>query len=104
MLLRVFRRLAANTLSAAIMYASYLFITYVLETRPTFTPLAISWIDSMLPALFIYISYIECHVDEDDRQNSLLLKLFIAKLLTSVVFNYVNLSVQIYDYEPLANI
>ena len=90
------------------MYASYSFITYVLQTRPLFTPLAISWIDSMLPALFIYISYVESHVDEDDRQNSLLvrygrwstklcnllqLKLFVAKLLTSVIFNYVNLSV-----------
>ena len=50
----------------------------------------ISVINICLPAIFIKVTEFEAHIDEDDRQNSLLFKLYGAKLLTSVIFLYIS--------------
>ena len=42
-----------------------------------------------LSLIFERITHIECAIDEDDHQDSLLLKLFSARLLISILFPYI---------------
>lgn len=46
----------------------------------------------MLPTLFDYLVQIEKHEDEDDRQDSLLIKLFWARIMNPVIFPYINVN------------
>jgi len=87
---RLLRKTAGWFLAGAAMAISYYVIQYTFVNYPLFVPMAIGGLDLLLPQTFIYITAVEEHVDEDDRQNSLLFKLYAAKLLTAVVFNFVN--------------
>mmetsp|Transcript_19827 Transcript_19827/g.33354 ORF Transcript_19827/g.33354 Transcript_19827/m.33354 type:complete len:696 (-) Transcript_19827:2991-5078(-) len=86
----VFRRLMCWLFSFGVISALFFAITFVLAKSPTMVSVLISVINISLPAIFIKVTEFEAHIDEDDRQNSLLFKLYGAKLLTSVIFLYIS--------------
>jgi hypothetical protein len=57
------------------MAASFLLIQQTYSSHPTFVPIVIGLIDSVLPTIFLNITIFECHIDEDDKQNSLMVSI-----------------------------
>jgi hypothetical protein len=88
----VLRRLCCWMFSFGVIAALFMLIAYVLARRPSMVSVLISVINICLPSIFIKVTEFEAHIDEDDRQNSLLFKLYGAKLLTSVIFLYISTS------------
>jgi hypothetical protein len=76
--------------SFGVIAALFIAIAFVLARNPSMVSVLISVINICLPAIFIKVTEFEAHIDEDDRQNSLLFKLYGAKLLTSVIFLYIS--------------
>jgi hypothetical protein len=68
------RFLGAWILSFLTMAGSFYLIQETYQRYPTLVPLVIGWIDSVLPTIFLYITIFECHIDEDDKQNSLMVR------------------------------
>jgi hypothetical protein len=69
------------------MAGSFYLIQETYQSHPTLVPLAIGWIDSVLPTIFLYITIFEGHIDEDDKQNSLMVDhLFLSSLTFSLNF------------------
>lgn len=66
----------------------YFFIEWVHNTYLTQLPIAIAFADMLLPMIFDLISDLERPTDEDDKQDSLLVKLLGARLLITIVFPY----------------
>jgi hypothetical protein len=89
---RKLRFMVAWLVSFAIFTACYFLVDFTYSVAPSAVPIVIGGIDSCLPTLFIAVTGIENHVDEDDRQNSLLFKLYGGKLLSSVVFTFIKTS------------
>lgn len=89
---RKVRFVAAWLLSFATFTACYFLVGFTYSAAPSTVPIVIGAIDSCLPTIFIAVTGIENHVDEDDRQNSLLFKLYGGKLLSSVVFTFIQQS------------
>ena len=85
-----FRRTLCWIFSCGVIVALFVAISFVLAKRPGMVAILISVINVSLPAIFIIVTGYEAHIDEDDRQNSLLFKLYGAKLLTSVIFLYIS--------------
>lgn len=54
------------------MAASFFAIQETYQTNPALVPIVIGLIDSGLPTIFLYITIFEHHIDEDDKQNSLM--------------------------------
>ena len=85
-------RLLKNFISFCIgvvaLYGSFYFTNWVQENNPEYFPLAIAAMDTILPSIFQIILLIEKHVDEDDRQNSLLRMLFFARILNPIVMPF----------------
>ena len=86
------KRLSRNFLSfcmgGAILYGSFYFTNWVQENNPSLFPLAIAAMDTLLPTIFQILLLIEIHVDEDDRQNSLLRVLFFGRILNPIVMPF----------------
>jgi hypothetical protein len=115
---RSLRFIGAWLLSLLTMAASFFLIQRTYGTHPSLVPIVIGLIDSVLPTIFLNITIFECHIDEDDKQNSLMVsslppsflsptaslglaslpfpqfKLYGAKLLSSVFFTYANTKVR----------
>ena len=88
----LFRRSMCWLFSLGIIAALFFAIGVVLKSNPSMVSVLISAINISLPAIFMKVTEFEAHIDEDDRQNSLLFKLYGAKLLTSVIFLYISTS------------
>jgi hypothetical protein len=86
------RRTLCWLFSLSFIIALFFAITFVMRTYPTMVSILISVINICLPSIFIAVTEFEAHIDEDNRQNSLLFKLYGAKLLTSVIFLYISTS------------
>ena len=99
------RFLVAWAISIGVYAVSYYMVDQTYTRNPSYVPLLIGGIDLCLPTIFVTITGIERHGDEDDRQNSLLFKLFGGKILTSVVFVFANSSpVMLLDNSEIARI
>jgi hypothetical protein len=86
---RFLRSVLSFLFAFGIMYLSYMAITYV-HHDAILLLVTITLIDSGLPVIFGTLSFLEGSIDEDDRQNTLMVKLFMARLLTSTIFPFVN--------------
>ena len=80
---------SAWLLSIALLVCCYYLINWVRTNHLNQLPIAITLVDMALSLIFERITHIECAIDEDDHQDSLLLKLFSARLLISILFPYI---------------
>lgn len=73
----------------AILVVSYYFVSWLRTDYLGVLPIGIALVDMAMPVFFEAITLMERSVDEDDRQDSLLVKLFLARFLTTIIFPYV---------------
>ncbi len=85
---RAVRISASYALSAAVLYCCFLLVTS--QSDPTSLVIVISILDNILPSVFAVITGLEGTVDEDDRQNSYMIKLYAARMLTAVLFPFMD--------------
>lgn len=90
------RTMLSYCLCGGTMYMSYLAVNSA-RNDPLLMLVYITLIDNFLPIIFTYITDIEGFVDEDDRQNSLMVKLFAARLLSSTVFPFITTEVRLLE-------
>lgn len=80
------RQIGAWIFSLIVMAISFYFIQLTYDTHSTLVPIVIGLIDTFLPTIFFYITVFECHIDEDDQQNSLMVFNYSYFLLLSLFF------------------
>ena len=76
-------------LSIALLICCYFLISWARTNYLSQLPIFITLADISLSVLFERITQIECSIDEDDHQDSLLLKLLSARVLISILFPYI---------------
>lgn len=76
-------------LAIALLVCCYFLINWARKNYLTQLPIFITLADITLSVLFERITLIECAIDEDDHQDSLLLKLLSARVLISILFPYI---------------
>ena len=75
-------------ISAVVLYCCFLIVTA--QSDPTSLVIVISILDNILPSIFAVITGLEGTIDEDDRQNSYMIKLYAARMLTAVLFPFMD--------------
>ena len=74
--------------SVALMVAVFYGFTLFRHYFPSFIFIFIASVDLCLPYVFLWLTSFAFYSDENKRQNGFLNKLFVAKILTTVIFNY----------------
>ena len=84
---RYARSASSFLFTAAVLYACFLLVSSQTNNAGALVAV-ISVLNSILPVIFICITDIEGTIDEDDRQNSFMIKLYCARVLTAVIFPF----------------
>jgi hypothetical protein len=86
---RIFRQSISFAISGGILYLSYLLTDWVHSDYPEYFALVIAGLDTVLPPIFMMLLSIERHLDEDDKQDSILIRLFLARLLNPIILPFI---------------
>jgi hypothetical protein len=86
---RRLRWISTSLMTIALLVACYYLISWVHDDHLDQLPIVITIVDGALPYFFEFFTAYERAADEDYRQDSLLIKLFLGRLLITIIFPYI---------------